>query len=252
VSVPDRLTKIKTTREAEMLDRLNRWAHSPVVNIAVGALFAVFAYVGYKQGGQQFLTEWVGGVASAIAIACLIFKTQGYWFWSIVNAVLWGWLFYDFQLPMLAGLQIMYILFSVYGLTVWATTHNRIGYSIEKFKDNFGTLLGFAILAYAVYAYRGLEGYAFTAWWYVEFFGVFLSIVAFWMDAFKYRTNWILWSATNVLFFPLFVHNGLFGPAVLTILFQLLCFVGIYKWWKDQRELVAEGEVELVGGAQYA
>ena len=235
-----------------MLNYLDRLAHSPVVNIVVGFLFAVFAFVGYKVGGQAFLTEWVGGVASAIGITCLIFKTQGYWVWSIVNAVLWGWLFYDFQLPMLAGLQIMYILFSLYGLTVWATTHNRIGYSVEKIKDNVGTLLGLAILAYAVYAFRGLEGYAFTGWWYVEFFGVLISIMAFWMDAFKYRTNWIGWTVTNLLFFPLFIHNGLMGPAILTIVFQALCIVGIVKWYRDQREAVEEGKVELVGGAQYA
>lgn len=235
-----------------MLDRLDSLFHSRTFNVAVGLLFAVFAFVGYQLGGEVFLTEWAGGVAAAIGIACLIFKTQGYWFWSIVNASLWFVLFWRWELPMLAGLQIMYVLFSLYGLTVWATTHNRIGYSVEKFKDNFGTLLGFGILAYVVYAFRGMEGYAFTGWWWVEFSGVFLSIVAFWMDAFKYRTNWFVWSMTNVLFFPLFIHNGLVGPAVLTILFQTLCIFGIVKWYRDQRELVEEGEVELVGGAQYA
>jgi nicotinamide mononucleotide transporter len=235
-----------------MFATAERLAHSKLVNVIVGVLFAIFALVGYKVSGQTFLTEWAGGVAAAIGIACLIFKTQGYWVWSIVNAVLWFFLFLDFQLPMLAGLQVMYVVFSLYGLTVWATTHNRIGYSIEKWKDNLGTLLGFAILAYVVYAFRDMEAYTFTGWWYVEFFGTFISICAFWMDAFKYRTNWILWSATNVLFFPLFIHNGLTGPAVLTVLFQTLCIFGIIKWYRDQKEAVETGEVELVGGAQYA
>jgi nicotinamide riboside transporter PnuC len=234
------------------MPNLDRYAHSRAVHIAVGFLFTVFAAVGYILGGETFLTQWAGGVAAAISIACLIFKSQGYWFWSIVNAILWFVLFLHFNLPMLAGLQIMYILFSVYGLTVWATTHHRIGYSIEKFKDNFGTVLGLGILAYTVYAYSGMEGYAFTKWWWVEFFGVLISIVSFWMDAFKYRTNWIGWSMTNLLFGPLFYSQGLWGPFILTFLFQVLCFIGIYKWWKDQRELVATGEVELVGGAQYA
>ena len=239
-----------------MFDKLDRLFHGTVFNVVVAALFAVFAFVGYQKGGLDFLTEWAGGVAAAIGIACLVFKTQGYWVWSIVNAVLWGYMFYyQWELPMLAGLQVMYILFSVYGLTVWATTHNRIGYSAEKIKDNIGVLLGLGILAYAVYAFRGLEGYAFTGWWYVEFAGVLISIIAFWMDAFKYRTNWLGWTATNILFFPLFVHNaGTFfnGPAMLTIIFQLICFAGIYKWWKDQDEAVESGKVELVGGAQYA
>lgn len=235
-----------------MLDRVANLFHNRIFNAVVAALFSVFAFVGYQIGGESFLTEWVGGVAAAIGIACLVFKTQGYWIWSIVNAVLWFMLFIRFDLPMLAGLQIMYVAFSLYGLTVWATTHNRIGYSVEKVKDNIGTLMGLGILAYVVYAYRDMEGYAFTTWWWVEFAGTLISIIAFWMDAFKYRTNWIGWTATNVLFFPLFLHNGLLGPAVLTILFQTICFFGIYKWWKDQREAVESGEVELVGGAQYA
>ena len=235
-----------------MLSKINQWAHNTYVNIGVVVAFTLFAVFGYTQLGQDFLTQWVGGVASAIAIACLIFKSQGYWFWSIVNAGLWFWLFMDFQLPMLAGLQIMYVLFSLYGLTVWATVHNRIGYDVNKWKDNFGTILGLGILAYTVYAYHDMTGYAFSKWWYFEFFGVLISIIAFWMDAFKYRTNWIGWSMTNVLFFPLFIHQGLMGPAILTILFQVLCFFGMYRWYQDQKRMVKKGEVELVGGAQYA
>lgn len=249
-SVPDRL--YNNNKGDTMFDKLERLFHDRLFNIVVAVVFAVAAFAGYKILGDVFLYEWMGGIAAAIGIACLIFKTQGYWFWSMVNASLWIVLFYRDDLPMLAGLQVMYILFSVYGLTVWATTHDRIGYSMEKVKDNIGTLLGLGILAYAVYAYRDMEGYAFTTWWYVEFFGVLISIIAFWMDAFKYRTNWIGWTMTNFLFAPLFYVNGLYGPLVLTFVFQTLCIFGAIKWWRDQREAVESGEVKLVGGAQYA
>jgi nicotinamide riboside transporter PnuC len=193
-------------------------------------------------------------VAAAIAITCLIFKSQGYWSWNIVNAVLWFWLFwFQWDLKMLGGLQLMFIAFAIYGLFIWATTHHRIGFDIGRWKDSFGLVLGLAILVYAVIAFRYAPNFM-TSWWYVEFAGVLISIIALWMDAYKYRTNWILWSMTNVLFFPLFIHQagGLNGPAIMTILFQMLCFVGIYKWYKDQREQVEAGEVELVGGAKYA
>lgn len=229
---------------------LARLARSRLANAALATAFVIFSAVGFRLGGEDFLTQWAGGVAAAISIACLIFKTQGYWAWSIVNAVLWFVLFLHFDLPMLAGLQVMYVLFSLYGLTVWATTHLRIGYDVGKWKDNFGTLLGLGILGYTVYAYRGMEGYAFTTWWRLEFTGVLISIVSFWMDAFKYRTNWIGWTATNALFGPLFYHQGLWGPFILTFVFQILCFFGIRQWWKDQQELVRAGNVKLVGGAE--
>lgn len=43
----------------------------------------------------------------------------------------------------------------------------------------------------------------------------------------------------------------LFHDRVFNLVVAIL-FTGIYKWWKDQRELVEKGEVKLVGGARYA
>lgn len=66
-----------------MLAKINEAAHSRKTNIVVAIFFAVFSVVGFHYGGTTFLTEWAGGIAAAIAIACLIFKTQGYWFWAL-------------------------------------------------------------------------------------------------------------------------------------------------------------------------
>lgn len=235
-----------------MLTKLDRFAHSPLYNVVVGFLFTIFSGVGYYFGGQSFLTQWAGGVAAAISIAALIFKTQGYWVWSIINAVMWFFLFRSMHLPMLAGLQISYMIFSLYGLFMWATTKYRIGYDRSILKDNLGSIIALAIFTYTIVAYMRMPGYAFTSWWYVEFFGVFISIVSNWMDAFKYKTNWIGWTMTNILFAPLFYHGHLWGPFALTFLYQAFCFVGFYNWYKDEKRLVREGKVELVGGAEYA
>lgn len=235
-----------------MLDTLNRFAHSRFYNLVIGAAFLVFSAVGYHFWGTSFLTQWAGGVAAAIAIAALIFKTQGYWVWSIINAVLWFFLFKSMGLPMLAGLQISYILFSLYGLWQWANVKYRIGYDRSVWTDNIGTIISLGIFAYTVFAYINMDGYAFTSWWYIEFLGVFISIVANWMDAFKYKTNWIGWTMTNILFAPLFFHGHLWGPFVLTFLYQAFCIVGFYNWYNEEKKMVAEGKVKLVGGAQYA
>jgi nicotinamide mononucleotide transporter len=236
-----------------MFDRLTELAHNTVVNVIVAALFTVFAVIGYAVGGEAFLTEWVGSVAAAIGIACLVFKTQGYWVWSIVNAILWFVLYRSWGLDMTAGLQVMYMVMSMYGLFMWATTKDKIGLDTHNWRHALGGVLGFSILAYIIVFASGESQFAmWTNWWYAELAAVVISILAFTMDAFKYRTNWILWSMTNVLFAPIFWHTGLMGPFIMTFVFQTLCFFGMYKWWKDQRELVSEGKVTLVGGAQYA
>lgn len=235
-----------------MLSKLEVYAHNTMVNIGIGVAFTIFAVAGYILGGETFLTEWVGSVAAAIGIACLVFKTQGYWFWSIVNAVLWFWLYRSWGLDMTAGLQIMYIVMSFYGLFMWATTHNKIGLDTSRWRDALGGVLGVGILAYIIFFASGESQFVmYTGWWWIEFWAVLISIISFTMDAFKYRINWIGWTMTNILFAPIFWHTGLMGPFIMTFVFQTLCCFGIYKWWKDQSEQVASGEVELVGGAQY-
>lgn len=234
-----------------MLDRLSRLVRTRLYHSLVAVGFGAFVLLGYLFGGKEFVAEWGGAVAAAICIFALIFKSSGYWTWSIVNASLWLVLFAG-TLPMLAGLQVSYIIFACYGLWQWANVKWRIGYDHSVWTDNLGTAISLAIFVYTVYAYVGLEGYAFTTWWWVEFFGVFISIASNWMDAFKYKGNWVGWTATNLLFGPLFFHLGLWGPFVMTFVYQAFCCIGFYRWYREEKQLAAAGKVKLVGGARYA
>lgn len=233
-----------------MLNVLGRVVRTKIYHVLTATGFLLFCALGYYFGGKDFLTEWGGAVAAAICIFALIFKSSGYWVWSIVNASLWLVLFAQ-DLPMLAGLQVSYIIFSIYGLWQWANVRFRIGYDHNVWTDNLGTVIASGIFLYTIIAYSRLEGYAFTSWWWVEFFGVAISIASNWMDAFKYKTNWIGWTLTNLLFGPLFFHLGLWGPFALTFLYQAMCCVGFYNWYREEKEMAARGEVELVGGARY-
>jgi nicotinamide mononucleotide transporter len=56
-----------------------------------------------------------------------------------------------------------------------------------------------------------------------------------WMDAFRYKGNWIAWSLSNVLAVPLFFHGGLWGPFFTTFVYQALNVVGWFQWVRDER-----------------
>lgn len=236
-----------------MLNRIHGFVKRPLYHVLTVALFLLITGVGYKMSGIAFVAEWAGGVAAAISIFALIFKTQGYWIWSIVNAILWFYLFgFEYDTKILAGLQVGYMVFCTYGFIMWSVVRNRIGYSPAFPKDNIGSILASAIFIYTLYAYRGMEGYTYTTWWWVEVTAVAISIASNWMDAFKYKGNWIGWTMTNILFAPLFWHLGLMGPFILTFLYQVFCIIGFYRWYKEEKKLIAQGEVVLVGGAKYA
>jgi hypothetical protein len=125
----------------------------------VAAAFAAVNTVGWRLGGLGFVQEWGGSFAAVIATAFLVWKTQGYWAWMIVNAALWVALFFHLGLPMLAWLQVSFLLFCGYGAVQWALVHYRIGFDPKVRSDVVGSVLAAGVFGYSIYAYWNMPGY---------------------------------------------------------------------------------------------
>ncbi len=136
-----------------MLAKLELYARSPALNLAVAATFVAVNVVGWALGGLGFVQEWGGSFAAVIATAFLVWKTQGYWTWMIVNAALWVALFFHLGLPMLAWLQVSFLLFCAYGAAQWALVRARIGFNPRVHSDVVGSVIAVGVFAYSVYAY---------------------------------------------------------------------------------------------------
>ena len=80
-------------------------------------------------GGRDFVEGWGGGLAAVIATGFLVWKSQGYWAWMIVNAGLWCALFFSSGLPLLGWLQVSFLGFAAYGMLQWALVKWRIGWN---------------------------------------------------------------------------------------------------------------------------
>jgi Nicotinamide mononucleotide transporter len=221
-----------------MIDRLGRHAHSPILHAAVAAAFAAVMVLGYiTVGGRAFVEGWGGGLAAVIATAFLVWKSQGYWAWMIVNAALWCALFFSTDLPLLAWLQVSLLLFAAYGMAQWALVKWRIGWNPRVRSDLVGTVLALGVFVYSVYAYRNIEGYTGTVWWALEAGSVLFAIAAMWLDAFRYSANWIAWTLSNVCAWPLFYTGRLWAPFATTFVYQAINVVGWVQWGRDEQRL---------------
>jgi nicotinamide mononucleotide transporter len=60
-----------------------------------------------------------------------------------------------------------------------------------------------------------------------------LSIVAMWMLAQKYWQQWICWLIVEPLMIALFWLTGNYASAVLYIVFEVFCVLGIIRWKKE-------------------
>lgn len=237
-----------------MLDKLSHVAHSRLFHLLTAVAFIIFNVVGIKYGGGiNFLFGWGGGMAAVIATAFLVFKSQGYWAWMIVNAGLWTFLFFHTGLALLAWLQVAFVIFSVYGMIQWALVKWRFGVDFKVKSDRWGTYLalGLFILAVAAYWPQVLD-----IWWALQVGAVITAIAAVWMDAFRYKLNWLAWTLSNCFSAPLFLHYALAGDTAywgvfLTVfIYQAINIIGYIHWLREERRLVAEGKVTLVGAAE--
>lgn len=228
---------------------LARIVGRPWFHVATAAVFVVAMAVGYRYGGGlDFVQGWGGGIAAVIATFFLVFKSQGYWAWMIVNAALWTYLFFHVGLPMLAYLQISFLIFAGYGAVQWALVRYRIGFNPRVRTDVIGSLIALAVLIASLVIYWNQPGYRGTTWWWLELGGVVLAIAAMWMDAFRYRANWIAWTLSNCFSAPLFLHGNLWGPFWTIFVYQALNVYGWIVWTREQRDLRApRPDVELEG-----
>jgi hypothetical protein len=232
-----------------MLSRLEPYARDRAVNVAVALVFVATNAVGYALGGAGFVREWGGSLAAIVATAFLVWKTLAYWVWMIVNAALWIVLFLDGGLPLLAWLQLSFLLFCTYGAIQWTLVRYRIGFDPRVRSDVVGCVIALAVFAWSVYAYRNMPGYTGSVWWALEVVSVVAAIAAIWFDAYRYRANWIAWTVSNLAGWPLYYHGQLWGVFAATFVYQAINVVGWVQWSRDETRLRAHAPAVAAGAA---
>lgn len=223
-----------------MTPRIERFALSGAGYAVMAFAFLVANAIGYAYaGGMDFVQGWGGGLAAVVATVYLVFKSQGYWAWMIVNASLWIALFFHDGLPMLAWLQISFLFLSVYGAAQWFLVRLDIGFRPDRRSDVVGSAIAAVVFVYSLVAYLRMPGYAWTIWWGLELASVFCAIAAIWMDAFRYKGNWIAWTLSNCCSAPLFLHGSSWGPFYTLFAYQAINVVGYLRWRREEQATVA-------------
>jgi nicotinamide mononucleotide transporter len=188
------------------------------------------------------LADWGGSVAAAISIVLLFRKSLWYWYFSIVATLLWFYVFLSTESAMVAGLQIFYTVFAVYGIARWYLQEHRR--NVPGWLDHAG--LGLAVLIF-IFTVALTE---FVDWpSYVEFSAVALSILANWLTAMKVIWCWAVWISTNVLFATLFWHFELWGLFSMQFVYGALSVVGFLTWQRDKTRVFGDQPKELGAAA---
>ncbi len=173
---------------------------------------------------------------------------QSIWSWplGVLNAGFYTVVFARTGLYSDTGLQVVYLLLSLYGWWHWqrgaatinATVNAPSALPVTRTSQRLAlTLLATAIAAWLLLATitARIPGAALPA---LDAALVATSLVAQWMMTRKLLEHWFLWIAVDIIYIGLFINRGLPLTAVLYTVFLALAAWGAVQWQRSFTERV--------------
>ena len=164
---------------------------------------------------------------------------QNIWSWpaAIVNVTLYIIVFYEAKLYADMGLQVIYIIISLYGWHAWLYGGaNRTELPVSRASRWLAVVLPAIGLTSAALLGTLLHRTTDAALPYLDSTTTSTSLIAQWMMTRKILENWLVWVAVDVVYIGMFLYKALYLTAGLYAVFLVLSLMGYRDWRRAYRE----------------
>lgn len=177
--------------------------------------------------------ELLSFVLSVITVALNIRQNHWAWLFAIISSAAYGIVFYDARLYGDMGLQLVFIVVSVWGWYQWlhGGADKRV-LPVTRLTTRGWLFSGAAWLFGFVLLSTFLARYTNTDVPHIDGFLTAGSLVGQVLLSRKKVENWHVWIAVDVLYVGLYVFKGLTLTAILYALFCVMAAVGLAAWRK--------------------
>jgi len=175
--------------------------------------------------------EWTAAIITAASV--YLAARENIWNWptAIVSVAMYIIVYVRAGLFSDAGLQVFFLLMSVYGWYQWlyggeARSELRVSRATRR------VWLVCAVIGVVFWYADGfvmsrLKGVSFP---FIDAATTTVSLIAQWMMTRKLLENWILWILVNVVYVPVLLVKGLYPTAALYSVLLLLAIKGLVDW----------------------
>lgn len=175
--------------------------------------------------------EWVAAIAGAVSVFLSTRQKILSWPTAIVNVSLYTFIFYESGLYSDMGLQVVYLILSIYGWYQWLhggahRTPLRVSRATTPVWLVAGAVAVSFWLALGAYTSR-LPGVSLP---FLDSGLTTLSLVAQWMMTRKILENWLLWIVADIVYVPMYIYKALYVTAGLYAVFLVLAIMGFVQW----------------------
>lgn len=167
---------------------------------------------------------------------------QNIWCWPVgfITSALYVYVFFVTKFYADMGLQVYYLLVSIYGWYNWmfgAGSKKPDDLKISKIKLKLGIYLIITmILLFVVIAFI-LVNYTDSELPYWDSFTTAASFIATWMLAKKIIEHWIIWIIVDFVSLGLYVYKGLYPTVILFAVYTILAILGYLEWKKELKKV---------------
>ena len=180
-------------------------------------------------------------IGAVIGLAYIVSEYRAdRWFWPLSILMSLFYIVIDFTSGIYAnGTICCYnLVMSVYGLLVWrglVQSKDRTERPITSCPARFWPWIIAVVVFLSVVLWWVLQTLGESQIPWLDGISSVLSVVAMWMLSQKYWQQWIFWLLVEPLMITLFWLTGNYASAILYIVFEVVCVLGIIRWYKQAK-----------------
>jgi nicotinamide mononucleotide transporter len=193
---------------------------------------------------REIILEWLlsnkiellGAILGILYIFFSIRQSIFTWPTGLLTSVLYTIVFFQSKFYADMGLQVYYVVISIYGWYYWLKgTNSEKGKSVpvRELSNKLWLILGIVgIIIYIILVYI-LINFTDSDVPYMDSLTTALSIIATWMLAKKYIEQWLIWIFVDAVSSGLYVYKNLWPTVILFIVYTIMAVLGYLEWKKD-------------------
>jgi len=159
-----------------------------------------------------------------------------YIFYSIRQSILICWVFLTSKLYADMGLQLYYVVVSIYGWYEWVSGRqgdNNEGLKVSRINIRLIIYLTIVSVLIFLLIWYVLSNFTDSPVPMADALATGLSIVATWMLARKILEHWLVWIFVDAFSVGLFLYKNLMPTVILFVVYTIMAVVGYIEWKRD-------------------
>ena len=197
---------------------------------------------------MELIIKWLSGnyielLGAILGIAYIFFSIRQSiltWPVGLLTSILYVWVFFVSKLYADMGLQMYYVVVSIYGWYEWLRG-NQSNHSeplkVSRLSFKLGVALSIVSFFLFILIWFILKSYTDSPVPMADGFATALSIVATWMLARKILEHWLVWIFVDAFSVGLFWYKDLLPTVILFVVYTVMAYIG-YREWKQELNVV--------------